>query len=272
MTVTNEVNEQTVRAFDSLAARYDELFTDSMIGRAQRGAVWNELVDWFEPGFRILELNCGTGEDALFLAQHEVSVLACDASPAMIKAARDRMQRENPNAPLQFKLLPTEQLSKLPVGQPFDGAFSNFSGLNCVADMHQTARDLAALVRIGAPVLICLSNRFCLSEILWFLVHGQVSKAFRRSSGIAAAKIDGFTVKVHYPTLRELKTMFSPYFSFRSCKGIGIAVPPSYLEPWVGNHPRVLGLLRLIDKVIARLPWLRTAGDHLLVHFERVEA
>jgi hypothetical protein len=29
---------------------------------------------------------------------------------------------------------------------------------------------------------------------------------------------------------------------------------------------------RLIDRVIARLPWFRTIGDHMLIHFERVEA
>ncbi len=82
MSVAAEVENQTVLAFDSLAARYDDLFTRSMIGRAQRGAVWDVLLDTFEPGSHILELNCGTGEDALFLAQHDVSVVACDASEA----------------------------------------------------------------------------------------------------------------------------------------------------------------------------------------------
>ena len=57
-------------------------------------------------------------------------------------------------------------------------------------------------------------------------------KAFRRSSGIATAKVSGFTVKVQYPTLRAVKRMFAPYFfRMRSCTGIGVAVPPSYLEP-----------------------------------------
>jgi ubiquinone/menaquinone biosynthesis C-methylase UbiE len=271
MTVTSQVEEQTVLAFDSLAARYDDLFTHSMIGRAQRGAVWKALVDRFEPGAQILELNCGTGEDALFLAQREVSVLACDASEAMIKTARQRMQSENPSAQIQFKLLPTEHLSKLRPEQRFDGALSNFSGLNCVADLHQTARDLAALVKVGAPVLICISTRFCLTETLWFLLHGRGRKALRRASGMATAKVGGFTVKVHYPTLRGLKQIFAPYFSLRSCTGIGVAVPPSYLEPWVRKYPRVLSVLCLIDKAIARLPWLRTVGDHMLIHFERVE-
>ena len=68
------------------------------------------LLDIFEPGAHILELNCGTGEDALFLARHDMSVVACDASGQMIQTARQRMQSEDPDAPIQFKLLPTEQL------------------------------------------------------------------------------------------------------------------------------------------------------------------
>jgi ubiquinone/menaquinone biosynthesis C-methylase UbiE len=271
MTAASAVATQTVLAFDSLAAKYDDLFTRSMIGRAQREAVWDVLVDTFEPGSHILELNCGTGEDALFLARQDVSVVACDASQRMIETARQRMQAEDPDASIEFRVLATEHLSELDRGDLFDGVFSNFSGLNCVADLHLTARQLAALVTRGAPILICLSTRFCLSEMAWFVLHGQFRKAFRRSSGFATVKMGEYAVKVHYPTLRAVKKMFSPYFRMRSCTGIGVAVPPSYLEPIVRKYPRLLGWLRLIDRAVSRLPWLRTIGDHMLIHFERVE-
>lgn len=270
MTVACNLHDQTVLAFDSLAPRYDELFTRSMIGRAQRGAVWDVLLDTFEPGSHILELNCGTGEDALFLAQHDMSVVACDASPAMIETARRRMRSEDPEAPIELRLLATEHLWELNTGELFDGAFSNFSGLNCVTDLNQTAYQLAGLLTRGASVVICLSTRFCLSEILWFSLHGQFRKAFRRCSGIAAVKMGDFTVKVNYPTLRAVKRSFSSFFRLRSCTGIGVAVPPSYLEPFLRKYPRLLGWLRRIDKAICRLPVIRTLGDHMLIHFERL--
>jgi hypothetical protein len=265
------VETQTVLAFDSLAGKYDDLFTRSMIGRAQRGVVWDALIDTFEPGSHVLELNCGTGEDALFLAGYDVSVLACDASAQMIDTARGRMRSEDPEAAIEFRVLATEHLSKLGRGELFDGAFSNFSGLNCVADLHLTAHQLAGLVARGAPVLICLSTRFCIWEMAWFVLQGKFSKAFRRTSGFATVKVGEFTVKVHYPTLRMIKETFAPHFRMRWCTGIGIAVPPSYLEPMVRKHPRVLNVLRAIDEVISPLPWFRTVGDHILICFERVE-
>jgi ubiquinone/menaquinone biosynthesis C-methylase UbiE len=270
--VENQTVNQTVQAFDSLAARYDDLFTRSMIGRAQRSAVWKVLNESFERGDHILEINCGTGEDALFLARNGISVVACDASEQMIRTARLRMGTEDPDAHIHFEVLPTEQLFRIRPDNLFDGALSNFSGLNCVANLQQTARDLAALVTTGAPVLLCFSTRFCLAETIWFAFHGQVRKAFRRTSGTATVKVHGFSVKVHYPTLRTIKRMFAPYFLLRSCTGIGIAVPPSYLELWARRYPKVLRLLRRIDKRISRLPWLRTIGDHMLLHFERVDA
>ena len=55
-------------AFDAIAEHYDDLFTNSLIGRAQRQAVWEIASRHLRPGGLVLELNCGTGEDALFLA------------------------------------------------------------------------------------------------------------------------------------------------------------------------------------------------------------
>jgi SAM-dependent methyltransferase len=265
------VENQQILAFNTLAGRYDDLFTRSRIG-VQRGAAWEVLIDIFRPGDRILELNCGTGEDALFLALFDVSVVACDASERMIQTARQRIQAQAPDAQIQCQLLPTEHLSKLSPGVLFDGALVNFSGLNSVIDLNRTARDLASLVITGAPVVICLSTRFCLSETLWFLLHGKLRKAFRRASGIATVKVDDLAVKVHYPSLREVRKLFSPSFLMLSCTGIGVAVPPSYLEPVFRKYPRLFSLLRLIDRKIARLPLFRTVGDHMLLHFERVKA
>jgi SAM-dependent methyltransferase len=269
MIAGSEVQDQALLAFDNLAPGYDDLFTRSMIGRAQRGAVWEVLSGIFEPGTHILELNCGTGEDALFLARHDMSVVACDGSEGMIRTARERIQDEDPDAPIQFELLPTEHLAQLHAGTLFDGALSNFSGLNCVSNLNQVARDLASMVTARAPVLICLSTRFCLAETLWFLFHANFRKAFRRTPGVAHAKVSGYTVKVHYPTLREVRRSFSPCFRLRSCTGIGVAVPPSYLEPAIRKYPRLLDLLRRIDMHISHLPLFRVMGDHMLLHFER---
>jgi hypothetical protein len=55
--MTVAIESETVLAFDRLAAKYDDMFTRSMVGRAQRQAVWDVLLATIEPGSHILELN-----------------------------------------------------------------------------------------------------------------------------------------------------------------------------------------------------------------------
>jgi SAM-dependent methyltransferase len=266
------VQRQAIVAFDGIAEQYDDLFTCSTIGRAQRGAVWNVLLQTFHPGDHILELNCGTGEDAVFLARHGIAVTGYDASEKMIDVARRRARQESPRAEVRFGTLPTEYLSELRPSNLFDGVFSNFSGLNCVADLDQVCVDLASLVPIGAPFLVCLSTRFCMMETVWFLLHGALRKAFRRYRGRTSAIVGQFTVDVRYPLVNELRRSFAPHFKLHSYTGIGIFVPPSYVEPWICRFPYLLSLLRSIDEVVSSLPLFRVIGDHMLLRFERVQA
>ena len=78
--------------FDAIADEYDAVFTHSLIGRAQRESVWREIDRLFRPGQRVLEINCGTGVDALHLAARGVQVVACDASAGMVAVARRRLE------------------------------------------------------------------------------------------------------------------------------------------------------------------------------------
>ena len=255
--------------FDGLAERYDGIFTRSLIGRAQRDAVWSVASQTFQRGNHILELNCGTGEDAFFLTRLGASVIACDASEKMIAVANRRRLLEAPRSPVRFEVLPTEQIIAAALFGPFDGIFSNFSGLNCVCDIAEVARQLATLVLPGSPALLCFSTRLCLWETPWFLMRGEAGKAVRRWRGRATATLGRLAIEVHYPTVRSLRKLFSPYFTLRSWRGVGIAVPPSYLELIVQHQPRLLRRLCAADQVICTWPVLRSVGDHVLLSFER---
>ena len=140
--------------FDAIAARYDETFTTSKIGYAQRASVWKELEKAFRPGDSVLEIGCGTGIDACFLAERGVTVVACDSSPQMLSLAIRRIQENGRDRSVHPHLLAAEDIARLR-NRPFDGAFSNFGALNCVGDLHQFARDLALLLKPGATALLC---------------------------------------------------------------------------------------------------------------------
>jgi hypothetical protein len=187
----------------------------------------------------------------------------------MIEHARARKAEEAPGVAADFHLLSTESLDQAPSEWRFDGVFSNFSGLNCVADLQRTAQLLEKRVHSGAPLLVCLSTRFCMWETLHYLFKGEIRKAFRRCGGVTEAKLGGQSFLVYYPTLRSLLNSFRPMFRLRSVTGIGIAVPPSYKEAWARKNPSLFCACEAIDRVLCRWPGFRVMGDHMLLHLER---
>jgi len=260
---------EAAAAFDAIAPEYDRQFTRSLIGRAQRDVVWRYACRAFRGRRQIMELNCGTGEDALYLASCGHEVMALDASARMIEVAKLRKAAEMPSAPVQFMQLATEELGTLE--WRVDGIFSNFSGLNCVANLEEVAERLSELTRPCAQVLLCLSARFCAWETLWYLMHAQPRKAFRRWSGSTRAQLEGHPLDVYYPSVRKLRWIFSPHFRLRAVTGVGVFTPPSYVESWARKHPSLLHLFGKLDRRLASWPLLRSIGDHVLLHFERRE-
>lgn len=264
----------TPAAFDAVAAIYDEVFTASPIGRAQRQAVWEEMDRVFSSGQRILELNCGTGEDAIHLAWRGVAVTACDASQAMLAVARRKAQLLPAAARPNFTPLRNEDLATLPAADLFDGALSNFSGLNCVDDLASVGAALAARIRPGGAALLCVFGRCCAWEIAWYLAHGNPRKAFRRwSKQPAQARVaSNASLRVRYPRVREIERAFAPRFRLRHSKGVGIFVPPTFVDSLARAWPRCLAAAQRVDRICASLPMFRGVADHVLLHFERTHA
>lgn len=256
-------------AFDALAESYETSFTNSLVGRAQRNAVWRECERVFGADDYLLELNCGTGEDAIFLARLGASLVCCDASPKMIEVARRRVLNEPGELDILFNLFPTEGLSLFKPERPFDGVLSNFSGLNCVENLARVAQNLASITRPRATAVLCLSTRFCLWEVLFYGVQGRIVKATRRWPGKTQAKLNDTSFSMHYPTIAQMKRDFLPWFVLRHIRGIGVFVPPSYVERWARKFPAAFRFTEKMDRIVSKWPLFRTIGDHVLLVFER---
>jgi len=76
-------------------------------------------------------------------------------------------------------------------------------------------------------------------------------------------------VRVFYPSLRSLRANFAPEFRLKSIVGVGVSVPPSYLEPVMNRFPAMLGLFKRVDAILERLPGVRGLADHVLLTLER---
>jgi ubiquinone/menaquinone biosynthesis C-methylase UbiE len=252
--------------FDAIAPRYDRIFTHSAIGMAQRAQVTRQLHRTFRPGCHVLELNCGTGEDALRLASRGVRVTAFDSSSKMIGVARQRL-RHTAVRNATFEVLRNEELALL--DGSFDGAFSNFSGMNCLRDWSPIAAQLGRLVRPGGHFLLCIMGRACLWEMLFFLLRGKARAAFRRNSGRVLTHIDECPMDLFYKSARDTQAAFVPHFTLLGWHGVGVFVPPSYCEALMRPRPGLLAALATFDRWFSHLPGIRSLGDHMLLDLVR---
>jgi ubiquinone/menaquinone biosynthesis C-methylase UbiE len=266
---STRVQESAQEYWDKTAEVYDQVFAETLVGQAQRDSVWRELTRTFHRGQRLLELNCGTGIDAVHLARGGVQLVACDISPRMIGAARKRADAANVSDLIDFRVLPTEQIDLLPEQTPFDGVFSNFSGLNCVEDQRSVARNLARILKPGSRAVFCMVGSFALWESGWHAVHGNVSlalKRFRRSDRGTGST----AVRVHYPSVDETVRAFAPHFRLITWKGVGVAIPPSCLEPLAQGFPGFFARMASVDAWFGRVPGIRAFGDCVVLQFEHL--
>jgi ubiquinone/menaquinone biosynthesis C-methylase UbiE len=64
----HSVNEKaTEKAFSKQAVIFDNIYSGNIIIQYKRQRVRDHVSQWLSPGSKILELNAGTGEDAVCL-------------------------------------------------------------------------------------------------------------------------------------------------------------------------------------------------------------
>jgi ubiquinone/menaquinone biosynthesis C-methylase UbiE len=184
--------------FQEIAPRYAALWSDTARGRAQREQVWGEVDKLFQPGDRILDLGCGTGDDAAHLMSRGVEVLGIDSAPGMVEIARRRG--------VDAREMAIEELT--PLQGEFDGAISNFGALNCVANLSEVSTELARLVRPEGKVALCVMSRFCWSD--W-------RHLWQRWTGHAGWR----GVDIYYRGAGSMARTFAPHFECERHVSIG---------------------------------------------------
>jgi SAM-dependent methyltransferase len=253
-------------AFDDMAATYDATFTDTKIGRALREIVWSRLEQVFRPSQRILELGCGTGEDAVRLASRGVRVVATDPSPQMIRVARHKASVGNCHEHIEFRCVAMEDIGSFGDGDVFDGVLSNFGAVNCVQDLRALIADVADRLAPGAPLLWVVMGRNAPWEWAWFLLKGQWRKAWRRLRP-DGSEWRGLTIS--YPTPSRMRSLLLPYFTVTRLAPLGVALPPTYAAAWLGRSPVAARVLTRLEGWAQRSSMFASWSDHFIVEAVR---
>ncbi len=256
--------------FDHIASAYDSVFTQSAIGQLQRKQVWTYL-EKITPelnGLEILELNCGTGEDALLFSERGFNIVATDVSEEMLKVTQQKAHQFSMQNKISSHYLDLDSFDETLFDKKFDLIFSNFGGLNCI-NPEALQKLLEKLPKVLSPkgrFIAVIMPKFCLWESIYFTLRFQGKNIFRRwTSRDVPANLDGAVVKTWYYRPSQIRRWSAENFATVTRQPIGFALPPSYLEKFFSRHKRFLFGLNAIERKLFRLAFLSGMADHFII-------
>jgi ubiquinone/menaquinone biosynthesis C-methylase UbiE len=218
------------QAFDRHASVYDQVFSNTQI----RSEVWDLADRLFSPGMHLLDLGCGTGQDAIHFAHRGLKVTAIDISPGMIA----QLRRKACNA---IYCEEGDMRNYAPDAIRFDGVFSNFGALNCVPDLEWLRQ-----IRLtpGSHLVLTTMGRFYPLESAVFLLKGKPRLAFRRFGRSCEAVVEGVRFNVYYHRLRSVQRALGFRFELRDVRGLRSLLPAPGFE-----HLARFGALKFLEPV-----------------------
>jgi ubiquinone/menaquinone biosynthesis C-methylase UbiE len=255
-------------AFSKQSLHYDSDDLQNPLLQLMRSQVYDHVARLIPKPCRILELNSGTGIDALHFARQGHKVHATDLSEGMIEQIRKKVIDFHLQDFITVQRLPYDQLDKLGE-EKFDFIFSNFGGLNCIDDLSYVTKDLSRILNPGGYVTWVIMPPVCLWEILSVLKGNR--NAFRRfnKKGVVA-HLEGRHFQVWYHSLRSIQKAFGPNFKLIRCEGLAALSPPPHAASFPNDHPALYKMLQRADLSVRNyFPFNRWA-DHIIVSFQRV--
>jgi ubiquinone/menaquinone biosynthesis C-methylase UbiE len=253
-------------AFNRHALRYDERFSSLKTTQAIRQEIWQVADRLFPAGSRILDLGCGTGEDAIHFARQGTRVTAIDLAPGMIAQLRTKAEALGLSGLIEARVSDIETFEA--EAGAFDGAFSNFGAMNCVRSLA-TFRDVVArALKPGAPLVVVAMGRLYPLETAVYLLKGNLRRAFARLKPQPELTLEGIRISFWYHSPRNLRGALGERFSQEQVLGLRSFAPSSSLEHVERFLPA--GLIRTLDRFVTSFRPTAGLADHYLTVWRKL--
>ncbi|HLZ17482.1 MAG TPA: methyltransferase domain-containing protein [Cyclobacteriaceae bacterium] len=253
-------------AFSKQSVHFDEDDLANPILQQWRQQIYAHVDQLIKPGSSILELNAGTGIDAVRFARQGHRVHATDLSDGMIRQIERKINQFRLGDCLTVQQLSYSHLDQLK-GQKFDFIFSNFGGLNCCEDLTRVAGNIPAILARGGVVTWVIMPPVCIWEILGIL-KGNRNAARRLTKNGVVAQLEGERFHTWYHSLQSVKKAFGKNIQLIRLEGLGAISPPPYAANFALHHPFLFKILQRVDGSAKNyFPFNRWA-DHIIVSFQ----
>ena len=268
--ILEEFLKHTQESFNKIADNFDEQDRSNPIIHWMRDIVHRIYLKYFKSGDSLLELNAGTGIDAIFLAERGINIYTTDLSPKMQSYLNEKLiSRKDLQDKITVRPFSFHEIDKVDKYN-FDGVISNFGGLNCINDFSKLRDDLSDKTKPGGLFIAAVINKICPWEILYFTLKLDFKKAFRRfnKEGIDGAIDDQF-VKTFYFSPKEFAFRFYPDFKIKKVYALGLYTPSPYLQVLYNKIKPLIKLWMFIDNIVKGIFPFNRFGDHFIIVMER---
>jgi len=256
--------ETIAEAFSHTAEKYDAFANDHPNQTRMRNKVYAHVQRFVPSGSRILELNCGTGTDAVELARRSYHVHATDIASGMLERLQNKVLQNNLSSQISYQQCSFTELDQVQ-GAPFDAVFSNLGGLNCIPDLSLVIKQLSKVLRPNGLVTWILMPPVCLWEIAE-IFRGHSRLAFRRfARNGTIAHLEGLYFTVYYFTPKKVLEWFGDEFDCLAIEGLSVITPTAESKNFAKRYSRLYRTLSwLDDRLASRSPW-RGWGDFFII-------
>ena len=262
---TNDSSPETIaEAFSRTAKKYDSFAEDHPHLTRLRNKVYAHIERLLPRGSRILELNAGTGTDAVALAERGYYVHATDIAEGMLTRLPEKVERLGLQNQITSQVCSFTDLSGIQGGL-FDAVFSDLGGLNCIPELTPVIKELPRVLKPGGLITWVLMPPVCLWEMAE-VFRGNFRLAFRRLARTGTrSHLEGLYFSVYYFSPRQVTRWFGHAYSLVRLEGLSVITPTAESKNFAKQFPRLYQLLaRLDDRLSTRRPW-REWGDFYIL-------
>jgi SAM-dependent methyltransferase len=262
--------DDTRTAFDSVAADYDGPRGNNSLIQDMRREMWRWLDESFPRDSQLLDIGCGTGLDAVRMAERGHRVLATDWSPRMVQRTHGRATGTGVSDRVRTAAIGAHELERIEGNSIFDGAYSNLGALNCLPDLRPVSLECSRLVKAGGRLVFTVIGRWCPWEIAHYACRADWARiSVRFGRRMMPVRMNGHTVWTRYWTPMELYRTFAQEFALVHCRALCLFAPPPYMTWLRDRHCAWFERLWRWDRRVGGWPLLRNLGDHFLIVMAR---
>ena len=182
-----------------------------------------------KPGMRVLDVNCGTGNDFPYFLSKECLISGCDVSTGMLNKAVETYTDELKSGTISLYQGALEELNTSHFEpNSFDIIYSITGGFSYIdhAEMKRVFQTLRHFLKPGGKIITAHFGRFAVAESLFYLKRGRLKEALIRRKRTLHVPIKNQRYTMYLQRYQWLVKLFETDFSIDNVHPLLYATPP----------------------------------------------